>query len=235
MKGCSKYMGLSTAQGVFVRPDSVLKQGQRLEISLPDDDGTFVSTVEEIGDGNLVLAVPFDKDRCPVMVSTGTNVICSFFDGYSHYKFDVEILRKVRENILVWHTDKPEKVQKIQKREFVRVKTSQPLVVRLPHVEEISESMLFGNSVDLSGGGICILLDRPLEIGSSVSVELDNIPGIGLFNVAVTVVRCVEFEEKGNKEYHVGAKFNHINPKIQDKLVNYIFDLQRKSSHNVKH
>ncbi|ORT99193.1 Flagellar protein [Anaerovibrio sp. JC8] len=226
----------NTSQEIFVRSDSILKLGQKMNISLPDDDRTFVTKIEDIFDCSLVLSVPYDEDRCPLIISPGTNLTCNFFDGNSYYKFVVNLERRANEVIPVWHTDKPLKVQKIQHREFVRMKIEQPLVVHLVDEEDTKESMLFTTTVDLSGGGICFLLDKPLEVGKQISVELDDIPGIGLFRSTASVVRYAEFEDNGNIGYHIGAKFTRLNPKIQDKIVNFIFDLQRKASkHTIRH
>ena len=223
----------AVSQEIFVRPDAVLKMGQQLNISLPDDEIPFFSKLENIGDGELVLTVPVDEDKCPVRISPGTSFTCDFFDGCSYYRFAVGFQRRVNENIPVWYTDKPVKVQKIQHREFVRMKVDHPLVVRLLDDDGAEEEMLFTNTVDLSGGGICFLLDRPLEAGKKVTVEISEIPGIGLFNNKATVVRHAELDENAEeKKYHIGAKFVHMDSKIQDKIVNYIFDLQRKASKN---
>ena len=46
------------SQDIFVRPDVVLKLGQQLNISLPDDERPLFSKLENIGDGELVLTVP---------------------------------------------------------------------------------------------------------------------------------------------------------------------------------
>ena len=234
MKGRMEEMK-SVAQKIFVKADAVLEMGQRLDISLPGDDRTFVVKVEDIDNARLALTVPVDEDRCPLMISPGTSLTCNFFDGNSYYKFVVDLQGKSNENIPLWHTDKPIKIQKIQHREFVRMKMEQPLVVKLPDEEDVEKGMLFTNTVDLSGGGIGFMLDRPLEVGRMITVELDDIPGIGLFNNMAAVVRYEEIEVKGSKEYRIGAKFVHLDRKAQDKIVNYIFDLQRKASKGQHH
>ncbi len=218
------------SQDIFVRPDVVLKLGQQLNISLPDDERPLFSKLENIGDGELVLTVPVDEDKCPARISPGTSFTCDFFDGCCYYKFAVGFQRRVIENIPVWYTDKPVKVQKIQHREFVRIKFDNPLVVRLLDDNMAEEEMIFTTSVDLSGGGICFLLDRPLDVGKKITVEISEIPGIGLFNHMATVVRYTELDEKTEeRKYHIGAQFTNIDFKIQDKIINYIFDLQRKA------
>ena len=114
-------------------------------------------------------------------------------------------------------------MQKIQHREFVRIKFDNPLVVRLLDDNMAEEEMIFTTSVDLSGGGICFLLDRPLDVGKKITVEISEIPGIGLFNHMATVVRYTELDEKtAERKYHIGAQFTNIDSKIQDKIINYI-------------
>lgn len=232
-------MSTTTPQEIFVRTETVLKMGQQLNISLPDDERAFTSKLEEIADGGLVLTVPCDEDKCPIRVPQGTSLTCDFFDGTSYYRFAVDFLRRVNENIPLWHTDKPIKVQKIQHRAFVRMKTEMPMVLRLFDDAGKEKKMIFTTTVDISGGGICFRLNRHLVVGRKVSVELGEIPGIGFLNQMAIVRRCAESDEGNSNEkteYYIGAEFAGMDSKVRDKLINYIFDLLRKAcKHTLRH
>ena len=101
------------------------------------------------------------------------------------------------------------------------------MVVRPVREDGSIEPMTLTSTVDMSGSGVCFMLDRPLPIKSKVTVELDNIPDIGLVQIMSQVVRCAEVEEKGKKRYQVAVEYVALDRKIQDKLVKLIFCLQR--------
>jgi len=41
------------------------------------------------------------------------------------------------------------------------------------------------------------------------------------------VARCIEVDVKGTKVYQTGVEFLNINRTVQNKLIKFIFDLQR--------
>lgn len=212
---------------VLVKADTVLKLGQRMEISVPGNTRTYASMLDDIRESSIVLAMPVDAKNNPLIAAPGTSVTCKAFDGHCYYKFVSSFQSKGDENGPVWFVDRPVDVEKYQYRVYVRVKTSQPLVVRAVNMDGSREPMIFTKTIDMSGGGLCFPLDSPLMVNSKVSVELDNIPGVGLIQLMCRVARCVEAKADGKTVYQIGVEFLSINRMIQNKLVKYIFDLQR--------
>ena len=60
-------------------------------------------------------------------------------------------------------------------------------------------------------------------------MEVNEIPGVGLATFMSRVIRCSEVDVRGEKVYQIGVKFLNINRTIQNKLINYIFELQRQA------
>ena len=212
---------------IYVKADSVLKLGQRIEISFPGDTRAFASRLEDIKSSSIVLAMPLDEKKRPMIIDAGTSMTCKAFDGRCYYRFPTVFQYSGTENIPVWFVDRPVDVQKIQYRAFVRVKSSQALVIRPVREDGSMDQLILTSTIDLSGGGLCFPLYRPLEIGSKVSVELDNIPEVGLIQLMSRVARCIEVDVKGEKVYQIGVQFLSISRSVQNKLVRFIFDLQR--------
>lgn len=212
---------------IYVKADAVLKLGQRVEISLPGDTRAFASRLEDMRESAIVLAMPLDEKRMPVVISPGSQLTCKAFDGRCYYRFGATYKELIHENIQLWVVTRPIDVQKIQYRDYVRVKTTQPLVVRPVLEDGTLEPMVFTSTLDLSGGGVCFAMDRPLPVGSKATVEMDNIPGVGLLQLMCRVARCIEVDVKGTKVYQTGVEFLNINRTVQNKLIKFIFDLQR--------
>ncbi|ORU00384.1 type IV pilus assembly PilZ [Anaerovibrio sp. JC8] len=212
----------------IVKADKVLKFGQRAQVSLMDDTRFYNSRIEDIKDNYMVLAMPIDDKHRPLIPEPGTNVICKVIDERCFYIFRAVFMDKGIENIPVWYISRPAEVEKAQHREFVRVKTSQPVVVRPVNAEGALEPMEITYTVDISGGGICIAFKRPLPVDSKVAIELDDIPNIGLLQLMCRVARCAEIDVNGEKVYHIGTEFLSIDRNTQNRLVKFIFDLQRR-------
>ena len=72
---------------IYVKADAVLKLGQRVEISLPGDTRDFASRLEDMRESAIVLAMPLDEKRLPVVISPGSQLTCKAFDGRCYYRF----------------------------------------------------------------------------------------------------------------------------------------------------
>lgn len=214
---------------ILLKADSVLKIGQRVELSIEGDTRAFASRLEDIQDSVIALATPLDERRQQVSLEAGAKVKCKVYGGECYYMFDTVYKYKASENILLWYVTRPEDVQKIQYRGFVRVKTTQQVQISPVNEEGVVEPAFTTSTVDLSGGGLCFSLKRPLPIRSKVGLEIAFIPGTDLIQLMSRVIRCSEVDVNGSKVYQIGVEFLAIDRSIQNKIVKFIFDLQRDS------
>ncbi|WP_295918342.1 PilZ domain-containing protein [Anaerovibrio lipolyticus] len=212
----------------IVKADKVLNFGQRAQVSLMEDTRFYNSRIEDIKDNYMVLAMPVDDKHRPLIPESGTNVICKVLDERCFYIFRAIFMDKGIENIPVWYITRPDEVEKAQHREFVRVKATLPVVVRPVNQEGALEEMVVTSSVDISGGGVCFVFKRPLPVDTKVAIELDDIPDVGLLKLMCRVARCAEIDVNGEKVYHIGTEFLSIDRNVQNRLIRYIFHLQRK-------
>jgi len=212
----------------IVKADKVLNFGQRAQVSLMEDTRFYNSRIEDIKDNYMVLAMPVDDKHRPLIPESGTNVICKVLDKRCFYIFRAIFMDKGIENIPVWYITRPDEVEKAQHREFVRVKATLPVVVRPVNQEGALEEMVVTSSVDISGGGVCFVFKRPLPVDTKVAIELDDIPDVGLLKLMCRVARCAEIDVNGEKVYHIGTEFLSIDRNVQNRLIRYIFHLQRK-------
>ena len=134
-------------------------------------------------------------------------------------------------NISVWRVERPEMVERHQNRQFVRIHVGQEVRVRLVDEDGRAEGdPLLTKSIDLSGNGVCFPARRPFTVGSHLEVVLYGIPQEGdMLETAGHVVRCDEHEDGGGKTiYHVGVGFEHMSQSDVNKIVRYLFAVQRK-------
>ena len=82
--------------------------------------------------------------------------------------------------------------------------------------------------VDLSGSGICLAFPHAVEPETKAVLELNGIPGVGIIDVMCRIVRCSPVERSDESiVYHVGAAFLHLPRSTVNKLVRYLFSVQR--------
>lgn len=214
--------------GEIIRIESAVKIGQRVEFYLEDNDEKYLSRIEDITPDELIVAMPLDEKRRPIIPAEGENLYGQAVGKQCVYKFFSIYKDKALQPIPVWHISKPPTVEKRQNREFVRVRTALPLKIRLVAEDGSLQQPQITTTVDISGNGICFMLQKPVTVGSSVALEMNSLPEIGTVKIMTEVARCMEIRVSSEHLYHVGVRFLHLPRQIQNKLVRFIFDLQRR-------
>jgi hypothetical protein len=104
----------------------------------------------------------------------------------------------------------------LQEREFVRVKSTRPVLVST----SAGRASIQSYSVDLSGGGMLLAGPSTLKIGEAIQFRLTTTPGATPIVGTGTVVRT---DVRG----HRGVSFDSIGEGDQRRLVRFLFECQR--------
>ena len=209
--------------------DMVLKIGARLTFFPLSTENGVASRVEDISGDRLMVAMPVNEKGVPILPLPGENMICRIAGTGCYYKFNAVYLDKGKAPIPVWFVRKPEFVEKVQNREFVRISVDYPVILRPLDENGAMGGMIFTKAVDISGGGLAVMNKTMLPLGSKAVLELDNIPGVGMLRITGRVVRCVKVDAAGDNVFHVGFQFLDLSRQHQNRLVKFIFDIQRQS------
>lgn len=217
--------------GEIIEAKTVLKVGQRIELYTENSDTRYSSRIEDITKDDLVIAMPVDSRRVPVIPRKNERIYTLAVGKQCRYRFFAVFKGTARQDgrIPVWRITKPETVERHQNREFVRVRVNLPLRVRLIDRQGTIGDPLVTRTVDLSGNGICFVSAKEVPVDTQAGIELDNIPNIGTLEVMCKIARCscIPLDDE-RVIYHVGAGFQHLSRSVSNKLVNYIFEVQRK-------
>ena len=74
-----------------------------------------------------------------------------------------------------------------------------------------------------------------MSLNSNAALEINDIPGIGTIELMTRVIRCTRVErEEDTPIYHVGVQFQGISRGIRDKIIRYLFHVQRAQVERVK-
>lgn len=209
--------------------DMVLKIGARLTFFPLSTENGVASRVEDISGDRLMVAMPVNEKGVPILPLPGENMVCRIAGTGCYYKFNAVYLDKGKAPIPVWFVRMPEFVEKVQNREFVRISVDYPVILRPLDENGAMGGMIFTKAVDISGGGLAVMNKTMLPLGSKAVLELDNIPGVGMLRITGRVVRCVKVDAAGDNVFHVGFQFLDLSRQHQNRLVKFIFDIQRQS------
>ena len=209
--------------------DMVLKIGARLTFFPLSTENGVASRVEDISGDRLMVAMPVNEKGVPILPLPGENMICRIAGTGCYYQFNAVYLDKGKAPIPVWFIRMPEFVEKVQNREFVRISVDYPVILRPLDENGAMGGMIFTKAVDISGGGLAVMNKTMLPLGSKAVLELDNIPGVGMLRITGRVVRCVKVDAAGDNVFHVGFQFLDLSRQHQNRLVKFIFDIQRQS------
>ena len=209
--------------------DMVLKIGARLTFFPLSTENGVASRVEDISGDRLMVAMPVNEKGVPILPLPGENMVCRIAGTGCYYKFNAVYLDKGKAPIPVWFVRKPEFVEKVQNREFVRISVDYPVILRPLDENGAMGGMICTKAVDISGGGLAVMNETMLPLGSKAVLELDNIPGVGMLRITGKVVRCVKVAAAGDNVFHVGFQFLDLSRQHQNRLVKFIFDIQRQS------
>lgn len=212
-----------------LRAENVMKIGQRLSFFM-DNDESYSSRIEDIGEFELVVAMPMNHKRVPIIPPDGAHLYGAILLEQSQYRFFATYKKKgMVNNIPCWWITKPETVERYQNRQFVRVRVSLPIKVQIMNEEGGFGPVEETNLLDLSGNGLAFVSENPVPRDRQVILEVHNLPDIGTLRVMGRVQRCtgVDIPQKG-RIYHVGVKMLDLTRPIRNRLVHYIFEIQRK-------
>ncbi|MGP1586029.1 MAG: flagellar brake protein [Schwartzia sp. (in: firmicutes)] len=216
--------------GDIISAGAILKIGQRMAFFSDTSDERYTSRIEDLSDTEMVVAMPMDSKRRPIIPMTGQHLYGMVLANQSQYRFFTVFHKKgLNGGIPCWWITKPDKLERLQNRAFVRVRVNLPIQVQAMDAEGGFLPPKMTQVIDLSGSGVSFVFDEPLKIDSQVILEVRNIPEIGTLQIMGRIMRCSPVEMGGGtRKYQIGAHMMNLTRPMRNRLVHYIFDVQRQ-------
>lgn len=203
-----------------------LRLNQKVEIEKTKDDRReiYASYIVAMDENTISLAAPLSGGYL-VFFAVGEPV--RVYAGRIAFSSEVVARKFFPDPLLI--VSKPEVLEKVQRRSFVRFEASLPAVVRVFEVTDgvpgkvLEEVKTY--TLDISGGGALLAfphsltLETPLELTISLSDEK--------ISCQAKVKRVAE-GKVSDRTVRLGVEFTAINPRDQDKIVKFIFERQRE-------
>lgn len=183
--------------------------------------GRYKTRIEEVGERLITVGVPFFEGEV-IPLREGTKVQLTFWDETAAYSFEAKIMQRIAVPIPLFVLELPDSVDKVQRRNFVRVPVLFPITFRLVTREGLS-NLYKGTMSDLSGGGMRFSTTELIENKSLLYTQL-TLPNGDLSTPAI-VHRVEKMEDI--KRYSVSVEFHDIAERERDKIIRCVFEVQR--------
>lgn len=191
------------------------------------EEKIYKCQVQDLEDNFFNVNIPVSEGEY-LTVPRGIDLeFMSFCDDGDVFKFKSTIISRSQENnISMYVMANPFDIQKIQRRDYVRVKVAQIInyITGDYSLEDIDELKL-NNAIllDLSGGGMRVKVKEQLTKGDKIISQLKY--GTQEVFVKGTIVR-VEVTE--DKKWIYGVIFDEIDERTRDRIIRMVFDIMRK-------
>lgn len=202
-----------------------LLPGLAVELVVPEGEyeGKYRTRIEEVGERVLSVGAPFEKGEV-VPLRVGTKVKLIFWDEVSAYSFVAKIMQRIAVPIHLFVLELPDSILKVQRRNYVRVPVLYPITFQTVTREGLSDSYK-GTMLDLSGGGLRFMTEEHVENRSLLYAQI-SLPN-GDLQAPVRVCRVEKVEDSKPQRYCVSVEFHEILERDRDRIIRFVFDIQR--------
>jgi len=205
-------------------PINVLKIGTLVEMEVINnvyDGELFLTKISDIDESyeTLDLNLPMEN-RQYVIARNGEQVKVSLKKDDGIYCFKAKIKYRSLDPYAHIRVEFPKKLIKEQRRQFFRM----PVNLMIAMKKEDEEKARQGVSIDLSGGGFCLISRGVFEKNDIVTMDFDLTNGTRVEEIRGIVKWRVN---KSENQYEYGIEFLNLDNKLREQLISYLFELQR--------
>ena len=145
--------------------------------------------------------------------------------GDAEYAFRTQVLEDLKGEIFLSHTNR---LVRTQQRNWLRVDADIPVMATQLDEAHIGE-VLSGKIVDISGGGLGMLLSTRLQKNTVLILNFE-IPGRGkITDLLVRVIRVAGPPEGISSKVVHSVSFESETDLAREKIIQYVFEIQRES------
>lgn len=201
-----------------------LAVSQRIQVAREESEEYYVSTVEDITDDAIFIALPY-RQRHPLLLEAGDRVKVLFPGKNECFCFSTTVKSRLEEGkVILYALALPSTIKRIQRRRDVRLYETME-VFFAPYREGEEPDFKPTLALDFSAGGIRIASPKPYEPGTTLWIKFSLPLRNEEFTLATParVVRCEPVMLEGRKLYHLGMEFLNLSRSQKDKIFSYVF------------
>ena len=210
-----------------------IKIGDRVEIQQNrqgERPKTHVSQVEnKLDDNKVIIHVPISYGQL-VELTNGVEYRFMFFTDKGLVRFEGMVEKHMEEEgFAVMLIKLAGEGERIQRRDFFRFSCILPLKFSMLDnvtMSEVDENEVYQGIIkDIGGGGVCFLTNESIEENSAIKlvIKLEN-------DILIAIGEVIQkhYFPKSNYRYQYRVGFIGIHPTEQEKIVQFIFNEQKR-------
>ena len=218
---------------------SEIKINTKIELQRVGDSEYFASSIQDIRDDVLYISMPtlFSQETLfaqPLVLVPGEEVKVRFPGTSESFVFTSTFINAVKSPIVLYRLTMPNAIKRIQQRNYVRVETL--LEVYVAEIPENGEEPNYNkiNALDISGGGMRLLMeivsDKPYIVGKELLVKFyisENNNSEIEVRTKIRVKRKDLLPTRARQDqqllYSFGVEFIEMSENLRQKIIRFIF------------
>lgn len=205
-----------------------LTVNQKIEISIEDKPIRYKSIIQIVSKDKFAVGIPTHKGE-PLILRAGDLVNIKLNSQNEHYIFTTTVLDRIKDQIPLYVLAYPDKAERVQLRDFVRVKIALEVLYQVVTEADITKQLFLNPTskaitIDVSGGGVLFATE---DVIPEAELLYLHIP-IKIKNQEITiqtfgrVKRFIKASEPLNKNL-VGIEYEGINERDRDAIIYFLF------------
>lgn len=194
-----------------------------------DETDVYKCQIIDKDEQYLYLDYPINiKTNKSMFIRVNETITVDYVENEIAYKFNSSIAKHVKLAVPALAIPLPEKDEtiKIQRREFVRIKTNADVAI---HFQNESFPPLTSVTYDISGGGVAVIVPPNVQMDEKQNLTLYLVLHFETnhYEYIKVEAKFIRFQMHG-KVNTASLKFLLNSERDQEKIINYCFAMQRK-------
>lgn len=201
----------------------VLKIKLKIEVSQEEGTDLYFSSIQDFREEYFSIALPYRHSR-PLSLKVGDRVRITVPGDNEAFSFISEVIGQRRDPIPLFDLALPERIERVQRRQFVRLPVSIDVFLAEGGDQEESLTYFKVTTVDLSEGGMRIRTSHsyPLETYLWIKFTLPSKDSSIEIATKVRVIRTVVQYLDSGKFYEIGLEFVGLTNLQKDQIFAYV-------------
>lgn len=215
----------------MVKRGRKVKIGSSISVNIRNDryEEEYRSKIIDIDDDYVYIDYPVNvKTSKTAFIMTDTAVTIIFTDNRALYRFNTMIVKRMKDPTLALVIPKPatSELEKVQRREYVRIKTDADIAI---HSIEGNIAPIITVTNDISGGGASIIVpdsttfEEEEEVKIYLVLRSEQI-GFQYLKTKARVIRYVMLDQVPT----MSVEFQLEDEREREKIIQYCFDIERE-------
>jgi c-di-GMP-binding flagellar brake protein YcgR len=212
----------------MTNPDKLLSINQNIELVVKEGqfEGSYNSKVADITDDQIWIMSIYKREEL-IPLRKGVKVEVLYEGDTAFYSLSTEITGRKKEPLPLLSIKVNDNIERIQRRRFFRVQINKQIkYISLKEQLDKETQPKFKETtvIDLSGGGLLMVLKDDLKINDRLMFKLD-IDELDKL-IEGKIVR-IKYNKDGYSKT-AGIEFVDLDRKDRDTIISYLFNYQRK-------